>query len=780
MAAVDITGCTGGAILNNDINGASDETGATKAPNFQGIWVRADYRYATNQALYTDIAGNNIRFCANEGINVGSASQVTVSGGTIRVCYAGVAMYSNAGGDCTDNTVKGTVFSGITGLAAVWLGRSTGAPSGRTQRVTVSGISSTGSLGYGIGIGTDTTQLYPSSSTGTTTSATTTTLSAASSPGWTTNQWAGMMVSIVAGTRAGQNRLIYSNTSSVLTIQSGENGVAWATTPDSTSTYAIFDASHSGNTVQANTIAHNTLDAILVGGSRNTVSGNQIDTVTGGLGINAGGTTLTGNVITGNGIRGASSHGIHNSIGCVVSDNYADTCGGYLYLLDVTVGGGSRYRGNLCGPTNGTGTFGGGSEIETLSGGVAIGQGPGRGYVAFNMAYDGTNWRYTKTGYAYGWWLSTSDGKIHLQCAQSGTAGAIVSLQDAMIMDPGSNATFPGSIRMGGDMPAVFSSAASTLTVTGAENVILLDATSNNIAVTLLAASASFDGSYGLRFRFVRIDSVPTNTVTISRAGSDTINGLTSFTGLANQFDFAAIQAISTSAWAVMESSGRGTKYASYTTAQANTAVSVPATAQFCDFRVIGGGGGGGGGFSSGTSGGGGGGGGQGYTAWGKLSLSDVGNPANLFITVGAGGTAGTGSGVAGNAGSASLIGLTTGPAEVFVQANGGGAGQPGTGSAGGVGGSDNGLSFNYAGYGGGGATGGAGGFTAVGANAPNSSSQAGNNGGSGGGGGAGGTTAYSGGTGGGVDAAAERCKAAQRPAASETAATRITPVSHP
>lgn len=80
-------------------------------------------------------------------------------------------------------------------------------------------------------------------------------------------------------------------------------------------------------------------------------------------------------------------------------------------------------------------------------------------------------------------------------------------------------------------------------------NLITVDATSGNVTITLPAASASFGNNMGLDLIFKRLDSSG-NTVTIQRAGSDTIDGGTSFT-LPLQYDSKAIRAISTSTWAI-------------------------------------------------------------------------------------------------------------------------------------------------------------------------------------------------------------------------------------
>lgn len=65
----------------------------------------------------------------------------------------------------------------------------------------------------------------------------------------------------------------------------------------------------------------------------------------------------------------------------------------------------------------------------------------------------------------------------------------------------------------------------SSYTVTSSDTVVFANATSGNVTITLPAAS----GLAGYRFYIKRIDSTA-NTVTVSRTGTDTIDGLTSFT----------------------------------------------------------------------------------------------------------------------------------------------------------------------------------------------------------------------------------------------------------
>lgn len=66
---------------------------------------------------------------------------------------------------------------------------------------------------------------------------------------------------------------------------------------------------------------------------------------------------------------------------------------------------------------------------------------------------------------------------------------------------------------------------ATNYTVTNTDTVVFADATSANVTITLPAAS----GLAGYRFYIKRIDN-SSHTVSIARTGSDTIDGMTSFT----------------------------------------------------------------------------------------------------------------------------------------------------------------------------------------------------------------------------------------------------------
>jgi hypothetical protein len=66
---------------------------------------------------------------------------------------------------------------------------------------------------------------------------------------------------------------------------------------------------------------------------------------------------------------------------------------------------------------------------------------------------------------------------------------------------------------------------ATNYTVTSTDTVVFADATSATVTITLPAAS----GLTGYRFYIKRLDNAASHTVTISRSGSDTIDGMTTF-----------------------------------------------------------------------------------------------------------------------------------------------------------------------------------------------------------------------------------------------------------
>lgn len=90
-----------------------------------------------------------------------------------------------------------------------------------------------------------------------------------------------------------------------------------------------------------------------------------------------------------------------------------------------------------------------------------------------------------------------------------------------------------GSFNGGSQGLSVRSITAATATINPQDGVVLANATSNNITLTLPAANAATPFSNG--YRIIKTDS-SANTVTIQRAGSDTIMGFTSIV-LTSQFE---------------------------------------------------------------------------------------------------------------------------------------------------------------------------------------------------------------------------------------------------
>lgn len=217
-----------------------------------------------------------------------------------------------------------------------------------------------------------------------------------------------------------------------------------------------------------------------------------------------------------------------------------------------------------------------------------------------------------------------------------------------------------------------------------------------------------------------------TNTLTITRAGSDTIDGATS---IALNIPRCWMRLVSdgTSKWSILGGSPFMIEYTSTLTD------ALPAGYTYVQWDIWGSGGGGGSGRRGATTtlrGGGGGGGGGAYTRTPAFLISDLGGPGTSVVnTIGAGGTAGaaqTGNDLDGSAGgNGGLTSVTVGSTKLLCFAGGGAAGGAGT-TSGGVAGAAGSAMFA-------GATGGTGGVGGAGTGGNGS-----NNGGSGGGGGGG------------------------------------------
>lgn len=95
--------------------------------------------------------------------------------------------------------------------------------------------------------------------------------------------------------------------------------------------------------------------------------------------------------------------------------------------------------------------------------------------------------------------------------------------------------------------------AVTTKSTTGSislgEYFVLIDASGGNITLTLPAASTAFGAGMGIQYVFKRVDNSG-NTISIARAGSDTIDGATSM-GLTAQYEVKELQCSSTSTWSI-------------------------------------------------------------------------------------------------------------------------------------------------------------------------------------------------------------------------------------
>jgi hypothetical protein len=114
------------------------------------------------------------------------------------------------------------------------------------------------------------------------------------------------------------------------------------------------------------------------------------------------------------------------------------------------------------------------------------------------------------------------------------------TFKDVMVIDGNGNTQLTGGIYN------KVTPITSNTTLTGNESFVPINANGGNITITLPAASAVFNSSNstGWHMNFVRVDNTG-NTVTIQRAGSDTINGTSSFT-ITAQWQVIGVQAIST------------------------------------------------------------------------------------------------------------------------------------------------------------------------------------------------------------------------------------------
>ena len=86
------------------------------------------------------------------------------------------------------------------------------------------------------------------------------------------------------------------------------------------------------------------------------------------------------------------------------------------------------------------------------------------------------------------------------------------------------------------------------------DSTILCDATSAAFTVTLPAAKYSGTAGDTLHFSIIKLDSGG-NAITVAAAGSDTIIGSATFTGIVDQYDMVMLQSDGKSIWYVLSAS---------------------------------------------------------------------------------------------------------------------------------------------------------------------------------------------------------------------------------
>lgn len=160
--------------------------------------------------------------------------------------------------------------------------------------------------------------------------------------------------------------------------------------------------------------------------------------------------------------------------------------------------------------------------------------------------------------------------------------------------------------------------------------LVLVDAAAASRTVTLPAVNAA--NGRPLRFTFIRVDTAAANTVTIERAGADTIEGLTSITIPVG--GRVTLMSDGVSAWRLVCSSG----LAQTDVVTATTTLTAPWWARSAGVRLIGAGDGGGGAGANSAGGGG----ASGPTGTGVYPVTPG---ESIVVTIGAGGAPGAADG---------------------------------------------------------------------------------------------------------------------------------------
>lgn len=161
-----------------------------------------------------------------------------------------------------------------------------------------------------------------------------------------------------------------------------------------------------------------------------------------------------------------------------------------------------------------------------------------------------------------------------------GTVTSVAMSVPAGMSVSGSPVTSTGTLAVTGFPNLAFASKTANYTLTATDQVILASASGGAFTLTLPAASSNS----GKVFYLKKTDST-TNAVTISRAGSDTIEGATTTT-LNTQYEILTLVSDGVSVWNILSRDySRGLKTYTATLTGTTVAGSVTYTANTCEYR---------------------------------------------------------------------------------------------------------------------------------------------------------------------------------------------------
>src|SRR5256712_430938 len=206
-----------------------DETRA--AATFKVVAPTSEAGTATGEDGTATIGDFGSATIGDKGKGTGDAGTATGDAGTATAEVGTAAEHGTANGTETSTTLQDTTKSGTKAWTTdQWAGRlvtiTAGTGAGQTRTVSSNTANTLTVSAAWTTTPRDASSQYAITQTSTTIQDRT--------KSWTTNQWAGHLVTITAGTGAGQTSTVSSNTANTLTVSP-----AWTTIPDGTSKYAI-------------------------------------------------------------------------------------------------------------------------------------------------------------------------------------------------------------------------------------------------------------------------------------------------------------------------------------------------------------------------------------------------------------------------------------------------------------------------------------------------------------------------------------------------------------